>query len=62
MILVTVAGGQTAGFEIDAIGERLEVVVKPMQGLLAEASDYAGTTLLGNGRVLLVLNLGAVLQ
>jgi len=62
LILVTEAGGQTAGIEVDAIGERLDVVVKPMQGLLAEASDYAGTTLLGNGRVLLVLNLGAVLQ
>jgi two-component system, chemotaxis family, sensor kinase CheA len=61
LILVTDAGGQTAGIEIDGIGERLDVVVKPMQGLLAEASDYAGTTLLGNGRVLLVLNLGAVL-
>jgi two-component system chemotaxis sensor kinase CheA len=62
LVLVTDAGGQTAGIEIDAIGERLDVVVKPMQGLLAEVSDYAGTTLLGNGRVLLVLNLGAVLQ
>jgi two-component system chemotaxis sensor kinase CheA len=62
LILVTDAGGQTAGLEIDRIGERLDVVVKPMQGLLAEVQDYAGTTMLGNGRVLLVLNLGAVLQ
>ena len=62
LILVTDAGGQTAGIEIEGIGERLDVVVKPMQGLLADVSDYAGTTLLGNGRVLLVLNLGAVLQ
>jgi len=62
LILVTDAGGQTAGLEIDSIGERLDVVVKPMQGLLAEVQDYAGTTMLGNGRVLLVLNLGAVLQ
>ena len=62
LILVTDAGGQTAGIEIDGIGERLDVVVKPMQGLLAEVPDYAGTTLLANGRVLLVLNLSAVLQ
>jgi two-component system chemotaxis sensor kinase CheA len=62
LILVTDVGGQTAGLEIDSIGERLDVVVKPMQGVLAEVPDYAGTTLLGNGRVLLVLNLGAVLQ
>jgi two-component system, chemotaxis family, sensor kinase CheA len=61
LILVTHIGGEAAGIEVDGIGERLDVVMKPMQGLLAEASDYAGTTLLGNGRVLLVLNLGAIL-
>ena len=61
LILVTHIGGQAAGLEVDGIGERLDVVMKPMQGILAEASDYAGTTLLGNGRVLLVLNLGAIL-
>ena len=31
---MTDVGGQTAGIEIDGIGERLDVVVKPMQGLL----------------------------
>jgi two-component system, chemotaxis family, sensor kinase CheA len=62
LILVTNVGGQTAGVEIDGIGERLDVVMKPMQGILAEAPDYAGTTLLGNGQVLLVLNLSAMLQ
>lgn len=62
LILVTDAGGETAGVEVDGIGERLDIVMKPMQGLLAEVPDYAGTTLLGNGRVLLVLNLSAILQ
>jgi two-component system chemotaxis sensor kinase CheA len=48
--------------EIDAIQDRLEVVLKPLQGLLANARGYAGTTLLGDGRVLLVLDLKEVLQ
>jgi two-component system chemotaxis sensor kinase CheA len=61
LILVTHVGGEATGIEVDGIGERLDVVLKPMQGILAEASDYAGTTLLGNGRVMLVLNLGAIL-
>jgi len=33
-----------------------------VQGLLASARGYAGTTLLGDGRVLLVLDLKEVLQ
>ena len=61
-ILVIQVGGEAAGIEVDGIGERLDVVMKPMEGILAEAAGYAGTTLLGNGRVLLVLNLGVILQ
>ena len=48
-------------FEIDAIRDRLDVVLKPMQGLLAGARGYAGTTLLGNGQVLLVLDVKEIL-
>ena len=32
-------------------------VLKPMQGLLSNARGYSGTTLLGDGGVLLVLDL-----
>jgi two-component system, chemotaxis family, sensor kinase CheA len=53
--------GKIAALEIDAICNCLDVVLKPMQGLLAGARGYAGTTLLGNGRVLLVLNLKELL-
>ena len=34
---------------------------KPMQGLLASARGYAGTTILGDGTVLLVLDLKEIL-
>lgn len=61
LFLVAETGGRTAAFEIDAIGDRLEVVLKPMQGLLARARGYAGTTLLGNGQVLLVLDVKEIM-
>jgi two-component system, chemotaxis family, sensor kinase CheA len=61
LLIVMEAAGRTAAFEIDAIRDRLDVVLKPMQGLLAGARGYAGTTLLGNGQVLLVLDVKEIL-
>jgi two-component system chemotaxis sensor kinase CheA len=52
---------EIAALEVDSIGDRLEVVLKPMQGLLSNARGYAGTTLLGDGSVLLVLDLKEIL-
>ena len=61
LFLVIEAGGRMAAVEIDAIRDRLDVVLKPMQGLLAGARGYAGTTLLADGRVLLVLDVKEIL-
>jgi two-component system chemotaxis sensor kinase CheA len=57
LVVVAEVGGRVAGLEVDAIRDRLEVVLKPMQGVLASARSFAGTTLLGDGTVLLVLDL-----
>ncbi len=61
LVVVAEAGGKTAAIEVDAIRDRLDVVLKPMQGLLANARGYAGTTLLGDGAVLLVLDLKEIM-
>lgn len=61
LLVVSESSGRIAALEIDAIRDRLEVVLKPMQGLLAGARGYAGTTLLGNGEVLLVLDMKDIL-
>ncbi len=57
LLIVTEAAGKTAAFEVEAVRDRLDIVLKPLPGLLAGAKGYAGTTLLGDGRVLLVLDL-----
>jgi two-component system chemotaxis sensor kinase CheA len=60
--LVVLAGGagETA-IEVDAIGERQEAILRPLAGLLAATPFVLGTTLLGNGTVLLVLDVRALL-
>lgn len=55
-IVITAVGGQLTGLEVDRVGERIDVMLKPMDGLLAGMPGVAGTTLLGDGRVLIVLD------
>jgi two-component system chemotaxis sensor kinase CheA len=56
------AAEQIGALEVDALGERIDVMLKPMDGLLAGVRGFAGTTLLGDGRVLIVLDLTELLR
>jgi two-component system, chemotaxis family, sensor kinase CheA len=62
MIVVASFAGQLGGIRVDRLGERMEVMLKPLDGLLANLPGITGTSILGDGRVLLVLDLGEVLQ
>ena len=57
LVIVAEFGGNVTAIEVDAVRERMEVVLKPMQGLLSNARGYVGTTLMGDGAVLLVLDM-----
>ncbi|MEJ0008661.1 MAG: chemotaxis protein CheA [Steroidobacteraceae bacterium] len=61
-IVVTSSAGQFAGVQVDRVGEQMEVILQPLDGLLSGTPGITGTTLLGDGRVLLVLDMGAMLQ
>ncbi|UKJ77451.1 chemotaxis protein CheW [Azospirillum brasilense] len=56
-VLLVDLGGQPVALVVDAFRERADVVLKPMTGLLARLRGYAGTAVLGDGRLLLALNL-----
>jgi two-component system chemotaxis sensor kinase CheA len=62
MVVVTRVDGQYGALRVDRIGERMEIMLKPLEGLLAGAPGLAGSTLLGDGSVLLVLDVGELLQ
>ncbi len=56
-ILVVNVNGERLGLVVGAFRDGMEVIVKPMDGILAGLRGFAGTTLLGDGRVLLILDL-----
>ena len=62
LVVVASVGGQLGAVEVDRLGERMDVILKPIEGLLAGAVGVAGTTLTGDGRVLLVLDLQELLM
>jgi two-component system chemotaxis sensor kinase CheA len=61
-IVVVSVNGHVGGVEVDRFGRRMEVMLKPLDGLLIGMPGIAGTTLLGDGRVLLVLDMQGLLQ
>jgi two-component system, chemotaxis family, sensor kinase CheA len=61
-LVIAVGSGEWCGFRVDRVGERLDLIFKPLEGLLAGTPGIIGTALLGDGRVLLVLDIGEMLQ
>jgi two-component system chemotaxis sensor kinase CheA len=61
-VLVVRVDGQTIGLGITSFGEGMEVILKPLAGMLSKIAGYAGTALLGDGRVLLVLDLKELIR
>jgi len=61
-IVVAKVGGHFGAVRVDRIGERMDVMLKPLEGLLAGTRGLAGSTLLGDGSVLLILDIGELFQ
>jgi two-component system chemotaxis sensor kinase CheA len=55
-VLVVKIGNEPVGLLVDQFREVVDVILKPLPGELAKLSQYAGTALLGDGTVLMVLN------
>jgi two-component system chemotaxis sensor kinase CheA len=56
-VLIVQAGDERLGIAVDGIADRAETLTRPLSGLLRNIPGVSGTTLLGDGKVLLVLNL-----
>lgn len=55
-VLVVRSGDRIAGVAVDAIRERADLAVRPLDGLLAGMPGVSGTTLLADGQVLMILD------
>ena len=60
-VLVARVAGAAVGLVVDRLREGIDVILKPLEGVLAGMRGYSGSALLGDGRVLLVLNLKELL-
>ncbi len=56
-IVVLNAGGRLFGLVVDSISDSEEIVVKPLGSHLKNIPVFAGTTLMGDGRVALILDI-----
>jgi two-component system, chemotaxis family, sensor kinase CheA len=61
-VVVASSGGVLGGLEVDRLGARMDVMLKPAEGLLSGIPAIAGTTMLGDGQVLLILDVKEVLR
>ena len=61
-IVVLQADGQSFGLIVDLIHDTEEIVVKPLGSHLKEATLFSGATILGDGRVALILDVLGIAQ
>lgn len=62
VVMVIAMGGDLVGLAVERLGDRIDAMLKPMDGLLSGTAGIAGTTLLGDGRVLIVLDVQELLR
>lgn len=59
-VVVCRNGSQVMGVIVDAIVASEEIVVKPLSGILGGATYFSGNTILGDGKVILILDLNGL--
>jgi two-component system chemotaxis sensor kinase CheA len=61
-VLIVRTGEDLIGIAVDKIAERAETLTRPLVGMLQGVGGVFGTTLLGDGKVLLVLDIEGLMQ
>ncbi|HSN59083.1 MAG TPA: chemotaxis protein CheA [Clostridiaceae bacterium] len=60
-IIIVSAGEKTAGLVVDSLLGQKEIVIKPLGKTLQVLKEYIGATILGDGRVILILDVAALI-
>ncbi len=62
LIAVMQVGNQTFGVVVDAVSHTEEIVVKPMSSVLRQLPMVSGSTILGDGRVIMIVDPAGLAQ
>ncbi len=60
-VIIVNVGDKTIGLLVDSLFGQQEIVIKPLGKTLKSLDQYIGATILGNGLVTLILDIGALL-
>lgn len=60
-VLVVRLGNESVGLLVDNFRETVDIILKPLSGVLSGLSTYSGSALMGDGSVLMVLNVKEIL-
>ena len=60
-IVIVKVGDKTVGLLVDSLIGQQEIVIKPLGKTLKSLKEYIGATILGNGLVTLILDVGALI-
>jgi len=60
-VLVLRIGAGLVGILVDDFHQTTDIILKPMTGVLGNLRGYSGSALMGDGSVLMVLNMGEIL-
>jgi two-component system, chemotaxis family, sensor kinase CheA len=61
-IVVAQAGSQTFGIVVDGVFHTEEIVIKPMSSKLRHIAAFSGTTILGDGSVIMIVDPNGIAQ
>ncbi|NLK96171.1 MAG: chemotaxis protein CheA [Clostridiales bacterium] len=60
-VIIVNVGDKTIGLLVDSLCGQQEIVIKPLGKTLKDLNQYIGATILGNGLVTLILDVGALI-
>ena len=60
-VIIVNVGEKTIGLLVDSLMGQQEIVIKPLGKTLSSLKEYIGATILGNGLVTLILDVGALI-
>ncbi len=61
-VVVTQVGAQTFGIVVEGVFHTEEIVIKPMSSKLRHIAAFSGTTILGDGTVIMILDPNGIAQ
>lgn len=59
-LILTLLGDQYYGLVVDELIGQQEIVIKKLNGILGKMKEYLGATILGNGEITLILDVGSI--